>query len=1258
MGMNIKSYQMLSSHFEVKFMGSTDATPKETAADKLTKAILKSDPHLLAESWTRAVPASAPEATVASATKPAQQVEATAPAGKLPIKLASAGQDTFRQAVATEDQNVTAKLKQTIASSQSKPIASVLNDFDSLAQHVTQLNLTNVTADYNAIKNDPSKKPDAANELDLLHAHSEILANKAMVAYDAAFKTNADSGTPNRKQLIQIARQSMAVVAQDKDVAHQYAPRVQAYEGRVAAYNYAPPIGAAPTDSTPQPAASPAPAERQPPAGAPAPAERQPNPAAVPANRHDAAPQGPTDQQLAGVVNDAQTAAPAKAALEQQLWGAPSSTTSGQYLQAKADIFSITNGMANYTQDQQNEFQSNVFGPGTVQDKQKYIDTFAAKDKNLHDVATDLVKLGGDKVPTLVQWYNADIPNSNACAAFYSKAIAADDAGNQAQAATYWKTAQNYPLESTFASAVLQDPKVQALDAKMQGDSSSLFQLANRSTQAGDLPTAAKLYNESVQAADLTYQAGSTKAQQQLADAQKNNRTGDSLTADDKQAAAILRGPSVSRLNAAQGLNNLAAQYTAAEATDPKDTAALKQNATTLNQQAVNLLQDIPKTDPTYGGLTGPDLDLFKQTVSDGIAKAQKGEVIDPQASQKTFLTNSVVSSISDDANQLHLATVGPHPATATAVYGYDAMKKAIGVVPLVGGVGASFLPDIPFIPTPDAAQKQVTADLRDAKAADPVAAKKAIDEHSTDLKSTSVNGISTLVSAVVGPKLARLGIDALPGLAEKYLPEALQKVAPELPGWMKPAAYIAGGLVATVGTNEALQGSAHELLNTKMDSQGKILSESAAAYAAVSLANKIPLAGETKLAPVKFSGMWGNSVKALAVRGGVGFVPGAGVGLATHGPWSIDPNTGKPYTLGKTAASMGIDGTVTGLAAMLGPTIAQPVTNAARGLWSAKRTIVAAGAVNAVFGTGDSNPTQINPATGKHYTAAETGLASLENFGTGMAGGLAASKFLPWAGKFAASPLSYLAKGGQWLANKEAGQVTAEATEAAQKAAAEALAKGPGVLQRTGSKAIEIVNAPLTSRSKQVALGTIGVGNAAIGAIRANPSQINPETGEKYTLAETAETAAENFGIGVGVGYGGMKALNLSGQLAGKIGDIPVVQRAGSAIGGALERVKTGTVNGLGAARDGANSVRRYLGEQADGAVNYTQKHAVVQKLTPAATKVTERVAKITPVAPLVAAPVINKFLAPGSEYLQWKKADADSNKPAPPAPAPPAKH
>jgi hypothetical protein len=1242
-------------------MGSTetDHSPKETAAEKIAKAIAKSDPHLLEESWltakdlkttTAAAPASAPEATAAAAPKKAQQpVEvASAPAGRMPLQVADAHQDSLRQAIATEDQTIATRIDHNIQASQSGAFAigDVLKNFDSLAQHVMQINMTGVAADLNTIKSDPSKKADVVNEQYLLQAHGVILANKAMVAYDAAFKPNADSGTPNRTQLINIARQSMADASQTKDLPQQFIERSKLYEGRVVAYKFAPAIGAAPTDSAPQPAPGPAPAEKQP-AAAPGPAEKQPNPAA---QTDQNAPQGQpdkplTDQDLAAFAQAAQAADPAKKALEQQIFGdAAVQANSGKYLTAKTDIFYILNGMTGYTQEQRDDFKTKMFGTGgSVQDKQQYIDTFAAKDQTLHDVATELLKTGGDKLPALGQWYDADGANTNACNAFYEKAVAADKAGNLDQANAYWKSAQNYPLESTFFSGALKDPTVLALDAKMTGDSKSLFDWGKQTAQAGDLVSAAKLYNDSVQAADILYKQVSGKAQTQLADAQKNGRTGDSLNADDKAAAAILRGPSLSRLTAAQGLNDIAAQYKAAADKDPKDAAAYKQNATTLNQQAVNMLQEIPKIDPTYGGLTGQDLTLFKQVVSDGIASAQKGQVIDPTASQKAWETNITVAG---DADLLHSATIGPHPATSTLVFGYDAMQGAASKIPLLG----SFVPAIPetLLTSPGAAQKQITADLREAKKEDPVDARKAIDAHATDLKSTSINGLSTLVSAVVAPRLAKLTIDALPGLAEKYLPEALTKVAPELPGWMKPVAYVAGGLLATVGTNEALQATAQATLHTKMDSQGKILSESAAAYAAVKVASKIPVGDAAKLDPVKFSGVWGNSVKAFAIRGGVGFVPGAGVGLATHGPWSIDPQTNKPYTIGKTAASVGIDGGVTSLVAMLGPTIAQPVTNAARGLWSARRTMVAAGAVNTVFGAGDTNPTQINPATGKHYTVAETGLAGVENFGTGMAGGLAAAKVLPWAGKLAATPVSWLGKGGSWLANKEAGQMTPAAIEAAQKASAEALAKGPGLLNRTGSKAIEIINAPLTNRSKQIAIGSIGVGNAALGTLRVNPTEINPATGERYTVAETAAAAGENLLIGAGSAYGGMKVLNLSGQLLGKVGDIPIVQRAGAAIG----RIPAATV-------DGANSVRRYLGEGVDGAVNYTQKHAITQKLTPAATTVTEKVSKVAPIVPLMAAPVVNRFLAPGSEYLRWKQADKDSDQPesTTPAPTQPAK-
>jgi hypothetical protein len=207
---------------------------------------------------------------------------------------------------------------------------------------------------------------------------------------------------------------------------------------------------------------------------------------------------------------------------------------------------------------------------------------------------------------------------------------------------------------------------------------------------------------------------------------------------------------------------------------------------------------------------------------------------------------------------------------------------------------------------------------------------------------------------------------------------------------------------------------------------------------------------------------------------------------------------------------------------------MAQPLTNISRAAWASKNTILAAGAVNTVIG--------------------ETGVSALENFGTGLAGGYAASRFLPWVGHFAASPLKIVGDGAKFIANKDAGKVTAAALEATQKAASDAAEKTPGALQQ--------------------------------------------------------------------------------------------LRRAASDRASALVRP----------AKDGTNAVRRYLGESVDNASTFVQKHAVTESLKPAAKVVTDKVAQVAPLAPVVAAPVVNKFLAPGTEYLRWKKADADSDKPAQP--------
>ena len=564
-------------------MGSTDAADhRETPAEKLAKSMLISDPKLLAESWTspqkdtKSAAAPAAESTAPKA-QTTQVAKAEAP-GKsaVPIKLADATTPDVRQKAVQEDQKLIGALHSLRVreandtfvppGNNKDSIDKILKDFDSIEKEAATYNLPAVYQDYKSIQADPSKKAEASTEASLLHSPATILANKAIVAYDAAFKADADKGPINRRQLIDIARQSAATASQDKAVAQTFNQQFQQFEGLVAKYNYAPPIGA-PGDRAP--AAAPAPRSGDAPKTT-APPERQAPPAAgdAPAPAQAAVGDKPiSDQDLAKFAQNAQNDNAARTQLEQQLWGSSADNANAQkYLTTKKDMYIILNNMDGYTDQQKAQFQQNLFGTNaSVQDKQNYINKFAAKDQGLHDAASEVLQLAGDKLPTAAQWYVKENSNAIACSAFYEKAIQAENAGKNAQATDYWNKAQKYPIESTFASDLVKDAGVLRMDAIQMGQTQTLYDAGQKAQQGGDLKSAAQFYKDSVVASDISYKANIVDAQKKVEDAHQKLLNGGNLTSDQqlKYATAaypytrVLTGPVEARNNAAAALSGL-----------------------------------------------------------------------------------------------------------------------------------------------------------------------------------------------------------------------------------------------------------------------------------------------------------------------------------------------------------------------------------------------------------------------------------------------------------------------------------------------------------------------------------------------------------------------------------------------------------------------------------------------------------------------------------------------------------------------------
>ena len=481
--------------------------------------------------------------------------------------------------------------------------------------------------------------------------------------------------------------------------------------------------------------------------------------------------------------------------------------------------------------------------------------------------------------------------------------------------------------------------------------------------------------------------------------------------------------PFNAQLSFATGLNSIAHQVTEQAKNDPANATLLIQNADHLNNAAVTMLQDIGKNDPGYGGASASDTVLYKRVVDDGIANAQRGNLIDIQKSSNAFnqeLTRSFVASkIAQDGTYLHSLTIGPTPALSAGIVSYNLMQDAIKAIPVVGGT-MSF--QIPLLPSASSVQNQLTGEFKAAKAADPIAAHQAIQSHTQDLKSQTVNGISTFLAGFGGMAAAEA---TLAGAA---------KLGLEIPNpIVKVVSVVALALVEGLAMNEATQATAHATIGTTMDSQNKLLSETTASVASWALLKKLPLSIGAKTDALKFTGVLSTGVKATAIRAGVGFVPGAAYALANYGPWNTNSATNQHYTVGDTLKATAIAGGITAGAIALAPLAAEFATNAGRTLWRYKNVVGASAVTNAVYEAGSVNPTQVNPKTGKRYTLAETAIGGAENLGTGAVGGLIVGKALPMAAKFTAWLPNTTLNVIKWSTNETAGTVTAAAAAEAQ---------------------------------------------------------------------------------------------------------------------------------------------------------------------------------------------------------------------------------
>ncbi|HEY9757332.1 MAG TPA: LysM peptidoglycan-binding domain-containing protein [Oculatellaceae cyanobacterium] len=333
----------------------------------------------------------------------------------------------------------------------------------------------------------------------------------------------------------------------------------------------------------------------------------------------------PMPQTLSDLDQAAQANKAKQQEIESKLWG-DSSQSVAKYVNAKTELLNVVLDLQSYTPAQQAEFNDKYFGSNlSVVDKQKFIDSFAAKDSKLHDAVTNLLQRVSEKLPLLAEWQGQESASFNAALGYYKAAADADKTGDADAARRYWSQVQSkYPVEVKFLSAALQEPQVVRMDAKMTGDYLSLFTLAAAAQNGGDIKGAESLFRDSIAAADSGYAQHKDEAAAKLKEIAAQLKSSE-LSGDDKLKLAnqgfsysrILSGPVEARLYAGQQLADLQALGSDDKS---KDFFKLGQGGAAYQAEIAGWLRD--------AGIKSKDLDTASmKTVGQALANAVNSNV-------------------------------------------------------------------------------------------------------------------------------------------------------------------------------------------------------------------------------------------------------------------------------------------------------------------------------------------------------------------------------------------------------------------------------------------------------------------------------------------------------------------------------------------------------------------------------------------------------------------------------------------------------
>jgi hypothetical protein len=566
-------------------LNEVPTTPdKKSAAEKLKDAVIKHEASLImlesVASHPGAKPAAKPAATdTALGLTPAQATTSDARTGAsrpnpsdsstlarrnssdlgvTPADATNPALTPFRKSAIAMSQQLETRVANNIKAAQNGTfgIKSVLDNFDRIAQDSQQLNFQNLSADFKSLNpNDPNQRPAWEAESKLLHATGIIEMSKAQVAYDAAIQAKPNSD-PNAATLIKIARDAVSVGNQDAVVQKGYAQKIGQYEAIVKQYKLDQgTVAPAAADSTATPA--------------PRPGEQTTTRPATDSQQPAISTEAPTTaQDLAKSDAQVNQDTAARKQAEAQLFG--DSTTAAnapKYLRMQGDIWNMVSELNKQQPAQAQDFNQKFFASNmSVADKQRYIDQVAANDKVLHDSASDLLKVAGDKVPAAANWYDANLSSFNALASYYKAAGEANDKGDIKGAQALWHKANTaYPLESQFLTSVLSEPNALRLDAKFTGDYQSLYSAGADLMAKGDVRNAESFFKDSIYAADTRYAQNVGDASQKVKDIAAKLTNGSALSPQDRLTLAsegfsnvdALTAPVQARINAATALSGL-----------------------------------------------------------------------------------------------------------------------------------------------------------------------------------------------------------------------------------------------------------------------------------------------------------------------------------------------------------------------------------------------------------------------------------------------------------------------------------------------------------------------------------------------------------------------------------------------------------------------------------------------------------------------------------------------------------------------------